>query len=249
MTTPGGAAQDGSCPGRSGAPAVPPGYVGAVAFHGFPVEAIEFYEELGAENNKAFWQAHRDRYTTCVREPMVELTETLSDYGPFHLFRPHNDLRFAKNRPPYKTHQGAYGEREGGSGYYVQFAADGLMCGAGYYAMAKDQLASFRAAVDDDVTGPALAELVADLEGRRYEMGAIGELKTAPRGYPKDHPRIELLRRKGLIATRHFGTPKWIHTAAAATRIRATWEGAADLCAWLDAHVGPSELEPEGFGR
>ena len=84
-----------------------------------------------------------------------------------------------------------------------------------------------------------------DAEKRKYSIGAIDTLKTAPRGYPKDHPRIELLRRKGLIAMREFGAPKWIHTAGAAKRIRDTWTGVADLCAWLDAHVGPSTLPPD----
>lgn len=218
-----------------------------MAFRGFTPEALQFYEELEADNSKAFWQDNRPRYIELVRDPMTDLTEGLSDYGPFHLFRPHNDLRFAKNKPPYKTHQGAYGESEGGTGYYVHLAADGLMAAAGYYAMAKDQLERFRRAVDDDARGEEVASLVADLEKRRYSMGAISELKTAPRGYPKDHPRIVLLRRKGLMASKTFGSPKWIHTSAAAKKVRDTWQGAADLCAWLDANVGPSLLEPEGF--
>ncbi len=73
------------------------------------------------------------------------------------------------------------------------------MAAAGYYAMAKDQLERFRAAVDDDGTGAEIAELVDALSDAGYTIGAIDELKTAPRGYPKDHPRIELLRRKGLM--------------------------------------------------
>jgi uncharacterized protein (TIGR02453 family) len=173
------------------------------------------------------------------------LTEALADYGPFHLFRPYNDVRFAKNKPPYKIAQGAYGESEDGAGYYVQLSAAGLMVGAGYYAMAKDQLERFRVAIDREATGDEVVDLVADAERRGYTIGAISELKTAPRGYPKDHPRIELLRRKGLIAMREFGAPTWLHTKAAATRVRDSWTGVADLCAWLDAHVGPSTLPPD----
>ena len=70
----------------------------------------------------------------------------------------------------------------------------------------------------------ATAEEIAGLASRlarRYEFGAISELKTAPRGYPKDHPRIELLRRKGLIASKDFGAPKWLHTKQAASKVRA----------------------------
>jgi uncharacterized protein (TIGR02453 family) len=216
-----------------------------MTFRGFPVDGMVFYEELAADNSKTFWHANKPRYDESVKQPMLELTETLDEFGPFHMFRPHNDLRFSKNKPPYKTHQGAYGESEGGTGYYAQFSAEGLMVGAGYYAMAKDQLARFRAAIDADATGSELEVLVADAKKRKYSISAINELKTAPRGYPKDHPRIELLRKKGLIAVREFGAPKWIHTADAAKRIRDSWTGVADLCAWLDAHVGPSTLPPE----
>ena len=218
-----------------------------MAFTGIPPEALDFYERLAADNNKAFWEANKATFVEAVRGPAEELAEELAEFGPFHMFRPHNDLRFSKNKPPYKTHQGAYGESEGGAGHYFHISATGLMCGTGYYAMAKDQLERFRAAVDADRTGAEIAGIVADLAKRKFAIGAIGELKTAPRGYPKDHPRIELIRRKGLMMSKDFGAPKWIHTKQAVTRIRAVWEAAGDMNAWLDAHVGPSTLEPEGF--
>jgi uncharacterized protein (TIGR02453 family) len=218
-----------------------------MVFSGIPTDAMEFYEQLEADNSKSFWQANRDRFGEVVRGPAEALAAELSDFGELHLLRPHNDLRFSKNKPPYKTHQGAYTESDGGAGFYFQISAQGLMCGAGYYGMARDQLDRFRKAVDADSTGAEIERIVAGLSKRRYSIGAIGELKTAPRGYPKDHPRIELLRRKGLMASKDFGAPKWIHTKQAAKRIRDTWDGAAEMNAWLDAHVGPSTLEPEGL--
>ncbi|MDX2380623.1 MAG: DUF2461 domain-containing protein [Acidimicrobiia bacterium] len=217
-----------------------------MTFTGIPPAALVFYEQLEADNSKAFWQANRQTYLDVVKGPVEELCEALGDYGPFHLFRPHNDLRFSKNKPPYKVHQGAYGESEGGAGFYFQLSAQGLMCGCGYYAMAKDQLARFRKAVDAEATGAEIADIVAGF-GRGFEVGAISELKTAPRGYPKDHPRIELLRRKGLIASKTFGAPKWLHTKQVPAKICSTWDTVIEMNAWLDAHVGPSELEPEGM--
>jgi uncharacterized protein (DUF2461 family) len=89
-----------------------------------------------------------------VKGSVEALCDELADYGPFHLFRPHNDLRFSKNKPPYKTHQGAYGESEGGAGFYVQVSKDGLMVAAGYYAMAKDQLERFRSASTPSTPAP-----------------------------------------------------------------------------------------------
>lgn len=216
-----------------------------MSFSGFPPEAIEFYEQLAADNSKVFWAENKDRFTTLVKAPMADLAEALDEYGPFHLFRPHNDLRFSKNKPPYKTHQGAYGELEGGSGHYMQFSAEGLMAGAGYYAMAKDQLRRFRDAVVADATGAEIEALLADAVKRRYTVGAIDELKTAPRGYDRDHPRIEIIRRKGLLLSKNFGAPKWLQTKQAERKIRECWEGAEPVCDWLDSHVGPSNLPPD----
>ena len=94
-------------------------------------------------------------------------------------------------------------------------------------------------------TGTEVAAIVAELSAAGYSIGAMDELKSAPRGYPKDHPRIELLRRKGLMASRSWPVARWMRTAEAATRVREALAGTAPLCAWLDAHVGPSTLPPD----
>lgn len=157
-------------------------YRRGVSFTGFPPSAFEFYERLEADNSKVFWQDNKAIYESAVKLPMEELCAELDSYGAFHLFRPYNDLRFAKGRPPYKTAQGAITESEGGCGYYVQLSADGLMTAAGFYMMAKDQLERFRAALDDDDEGPAIDAVVDDIVRAGYSVGAHDELKTAPRG-------------------------------------------------------------------
>jgi uncharacterized protein (TIGR02453 family) len=217
-----------------------------MAFTGIPVEALDFFARLEADNSKTFWEAHKTTYRDVVKASVVALGEELAEYGPFHVFRPYNDARFAKGRPPYKTQQGAYGESEGGAGHYFQISTAGLMVGAGYYAMMRDQLERFRAAVDADRTGAEIEAIVAGLS-KRYRVGAIDELKTAPKGYPKDHPRIELLRRKGLMVFTEFGTPKWLHTKQAASKIRDVWKAAAPMNTWLDLHVGPTTMPIEGM--
>ncbi len=216
-----------------------------MGFRGFGDDAFEFYERLAADNTRTFWQANKATYASAVREPLDALLDQLAEYGPFHVFRPYRDVRFSKVKIPYKDHQGAYGESEGGAGFYVQVSAGGLMAASGYYAMARDQLDRFRRAVDAPATGAELAEIVAGLEHEGYAIGAIGELKTAPRGYPRDHPRIELLRRKGLMASRSWPPATWMGTTKLVGRVRAAWTGAAPMNAWLDAHVGPSTLAPE----
>lgn len=212
-------------------------------FAGFPPEAVDFFRRLGADNTKAFWEANRDVYERAVRDPLRALTTELADeFGTFHLFRPHRDVRFSKDKTPYKDHQGAVTEGEDGELYYVHVGPDGLFVATGYHQLARDQLERFRAAVDDDAAGPELVEIVADLQ-RRYEIGGHA-LSTAPRGYPRDHPRVRLLQHKGLTAGRSFGTPAWLATRQAKRRIVDCWHGAAALNGWLNRHVGPSELAP-----
>jgi uncharacterized protein (TIGR02453 family) len=218
-------------------------------FKGFPPSALAFYEGLAADNTRTFWQAHKSTYESDVKAPMEALLDELAEFGPFKLFRPYNDVRFAKNKAPYKLSIAAMGETEGGAIDYVQLSAEGLMAGSGYYHMAADQLERFRAAVDDERSGPEVDALVRSLAAQGYAIGAIDELKTAPRGYPKDHPRIALLRRKGLIAYRQWPVAKWLHTKAASRRVREMWLAARPLDAWLDQHVGPSTLPPHDFGR
>ena len=220
-----------------------------MAFNGFPVEALAFYQGLAADNSKVFWQANKVGYDANVRGSMLALLEQLDEFGPFHVFRPFNDARFAKGRPPYKEQIGAVGEREGGAIYYVAFSAGGLMIGSGYYAMATDQLERFRTAVDDDARGREVEAICGALRKRGFIVGAISELKTAPRGYPKDHPRIELLRRKGLTAFKSWAPEPWLHTKAVVKKVRDGWNGASDLNDWLDAHVGPSTLPPPDWDR
>ncbi len=213
-------------------------------YTGFPDEAFDFYERLAADNSRPFWHANKATYEQAVREPMVALTEALAEHGPFQIFRPYRDVRFAKDKTPYKTNIAAFSESEGGTGFYIQLGAGGILTGCGYYDMASDQLERFRAAIDADATGSDLARRGAELERKGMRLGAMSELKTAPRGFPKDHPRIDFLRRKGLLVTQDWPLAKWMHTKQVITKITNTWAAAQDLTDWLDSHVGPSTLPP-----
>jgi uncharacterized protein (TIGR02453 family) len=217
-------------------------------FRGFPREAIDFYVELEADNTRAWWRANKARYERVVKGPMDALLAAVdAEFGPFRQFRPYQDTRFAKNRPPYKTQIGALSEGEGGRHYYVQFSAVGLMTGVGYFHMRTDQLTRYRDAVADDGRGRELGTLVDTAVAAGHRIGSIGELKTAPRGYAKDHPRIELLRHKGLALMRTWPVAAWLHTAKVQDRVVDAWREAAPVAQWLDAHVGPSTLPPDDF--
>jgi uncharacterized protein (TIGR02453 family) len=220
-----------------------------MTFRGFPDEAVSFFEGLAADNSKAYWQANKAVYAWAVKGPMDDLLAELEDFGPFHVFRPYRDVRFSKGKAPYKDHIGAYGESQGGSGYYVHFSASEMLAGSGYYHMASDQLERFRSAVDEARTGEELQALCADAQRNGLRLAAMEELKTAPRGYPKDHPRVGLLRRKGLVTSRRWAPAAWMRTKAVVTRVRGAWEAGAAVNQWLDHHVGPSTLPPDEISR
>src|SRR2546430_1258633 len=114
-----------------------------MSFSGWPEEALEFYEGLAADNTKTYWTKHREIYDAKVLRPMTELVEELApEFGETKIFRPYRDIRFSKDKTPYKAHIGAMV----GSGY-VQFSFQGLAAGNGMYGMAPDQLDRYRPAV------------------------------------------------------------------------------------------------------
>jgi len=213
-----------------------------MTFQGWPPEALEFYEGLEADNSKAYWTAQRDIYEQSVRAPMEALAAACADLGPFKLFR-YRDVRFSRDKTPYKTAIGAVTEREGGAVLYVQLSADGLFAAAGYHHMASDQVERYREAVASEA-GAELQPVLAALEQGGYDVGGE-ELKVTPRGYPRDHPRARLLRHKGLTMGKLFPPARWLHTKAALDRVRKVWADARPLSAWLEHHVGPSALPPE----
>ncbi|GAA5043234.1 DUF2461 domain-containing protein [Nocardia callitridis] len=204
-------------------------------FGGFPLAGLDFYEDLEADNSKTFWNAHKDTYQQAVRAPMTALAADLeADFAAVKIFRPYRDVRFAKDKTPYKTAQGAVAIVAPGVGWYLQLGAPGLHVGGGFYRGTPGQLAQLRATIDNKVRGAELAAILADLTAAGYTIDGE-QLKTKPRGYPADHPRIELLRHKSLIANKDFGTPPWLTTPAAATHVRTAWETFRPLVEWLAA--------------
>ena len=208
-------------------------------FSGWQNQAFEFYNGLEADNSKAYWTAHKAVYDTEVLAPMEALlAELREEFGDGKLFRPYRDIRFSSDKSPYKTAAGATLAKGG----YIHLSADGLATAIGYHLMAPDQLARYRAAAAEDVTGEELRRVIAGLAGEGVDVIGENPLKTAPRGYSKDHPRADLLRYKGLIAWREWPVEPWMHTAKAKSRITGFLRAAEPLHAWLADRVGPSEL-------
>jgi uncharacterized protein (TIGR02453 family) len=207
-----------------------------MTFEGFAEAALDFYDDLEIDNTKSFWEAHKDVYKSAIAEPMKALTAALAgEFGDAKIFRPYRDVRFAKDKSPYKTHQGAYVATGPSTGYYVQISAAGVFVGAGFYEAASARLAAIRAAMADEAHGTQLGAILAELEADGWKVG--GEtLKTAPRGYDPDHPRIELLRHKSLTIGHEYGFDPVIHSAALVDRVRDDWRKTTPFLEWVDAH-------------
>jgi uncharacterized protein (TIGR02453 family) len=207
-----------------------------MAFSGWPAGAVEFFQGLEAENTREYWHAHKALYESLVREPMAALLDDLSgEFGPGRISRPYRDIRFSPDKSPYKTQIYAVLDRGG----YVRFSADGLMAGDGYYVMTPGQLDRYRRAVAGEAAGERLTEVVDGLRAQGLEAGGGQELKSAPRGYPRDHPRIGLLRCKGLICWQHWAAGPWLGTVRARDRVAGFLRTSAPLRQWLDEQVGP----------
>ncbi len=207
-----------------------------MSFDGFSQTGLDFYAALEVDNSKRFWLDHKATYEEYVLEPTRSLVEELSEeFGGYKIFRPNRDVRFSADKSPYKTHIGVIFEE----GSYLQFSSAGLACGAGYYTMSRDQLARYRDAVVAEPSGTELAGIVS-LIARSVEILSVDALKTVPRGYSAEHPRIELLRNKGIVSWKEWPVEEWLFSPAVAERVSEFFRLSRPLTVWLNRYVGPS---------
>src|SRR5258708_212179 len=211
-------------------------------FRGRPKPALQFFHGLKRDNSKAFFEAPRQVYEEQVRQPMEALLAELEqDLGPdleVKIFRLNRDLRFSPDKRPYKEHLGAYLSSARATGVYLQVSNDGLYVAIGSHEMAPDQLTRYRDAVAGR-DGEKLARIVAALVKDGYQV-TEPSFKRVPAGYPADHPRGDLLRCKGLMASRNWKPAAWLQTVEAKERVRQAIQDSKPLFSWLDRQVGPS---------
>jgi uncharacterized protein (TIGR02453 family) len=186
-------------------------------FEGFADRDARFFRALARNQRREWFQAHKREYEDGWLQPMRALLGEVRDrvdglfashpLGDPKVFRIYRDVRFAKDKSPYKTHIGGYvpiaGAGEGPavpSPLYVHVGLE-VFAAAGHYMMLPDQLARFRTAVLDDARGGRLAALLAGLAKRGFTLGSHETLKKVPKGIDAEHPRAELLKRKGLIVS------------------------------------------------
>lgn len=195
-------------------------------FDGFPPEALEFLYELTQNNNKAWFDANKERYKRTIVAYAPAFAAALGERlksgvspdivydvrtnGAGSMMRIYRDTRFSKDKTPYKTNvaflfwEGARKKMENPS-FGFQFGDFGAGLYAGIFRFPKETLAAYRDAVVDDKMGPALEDaIVAVKRAGDYEIEGL-HYKRTPRGYDADHPRAELLRHNGL----HAYSPKF----------------------------------------
>ncbi|GAA1996753.1 DUF2461 domain-containing protein [Catenulispora subtropica] len=214
-------------------------------FAGFSDEAYDFYFELAADNSKEYWTAHKHVYEQMVRDPMQALLDELApDFAADpSMFRPYRDVRFSKDKSPYKTRQTGFLSTARGVGYYLSLSMDGLYVGGGFRSQDREQVKRFRAAVDDDVTGAELAAIVARLEKRGFTIGGR-QVRTRPRGVPADHPRLDLMRREYVNAGRDVDPADAAGPGFVAV-LKKDWRALTPLVEWVMANAAPSMVEPD----
>ncbi|WP_147304992.1 DUF2461 domain-containing protein [Subtercola boreus] len=210
---------------------------GVMTFTGFGSDASAFLAGLAKDNSRQFFDAHRQQYDTAVRQPLEDLLgEAEKTYGPGRVMRPNRDVRFSPDKSPYKTNASMWAGSVGG--VYLSLTADHLEAGGGIYEPSRDQLVRARTAIDSVPTAAAqLTEIIDALVSSGFEMAGPA-LKTAPRGYDRDHPDIELLRLK------HYAALTTLPVDVAPDKIRDAWEAVEALIEWGDTHVGAAKSWP-----
>jgi uncharacterized protein (TIGR02453 family) len=226
----------------------------SVAFRGFDRDAMQFWHELAAEMSKEWFVANKQRYQSVWVEPMLALLGAVARglapvYKPLTLAEPgvlriYRDLRFSRDRAPYKTHiaglvrlAGDALAEAGNTALYLQLGLDGEYAGAGCYQFDERRVARWRRAVVGR-PGQALLQIIARLRRKGYRAGGYETYARVPKGFAPDHPRAELLKFKGLICTFPAMPAGLLNKPELARWLLRHAKAAAPLVVWLRRNLG-----------
>lgn len=240
---------------KSAAPAKksPPPKPASGRFEGFPDGAMLFWHELAEEMSKPWFDANKARYESEWVEPMKALLDEVAAgiapaYRPLVLAAPkvmriHRDVRFSKNKAPYKTHIGGVitlGDSLAAGGcaaMYVHLGIDEQFVGVGSYMFDAERLARWRTLVDGKA-GVELQKIIGQLRAAGYVVGGHDDYKKVPAGFDADHPRAELLKMKGLTGAFPQMPDGLLLGRGLAAYLIEHGTATAPLVKWLARHVG-----------
>lgn len=225
-------------------------------FTGFPPQSIDFLANLAANNDRAWFESHKEEYQQALLEPaqafvreLGEKLQTISDAirtddranGSGVLMRIHRDTRFSKDKSPYKTNiSGMFwaGEKKTTSpAFGFQLEAAGMALMGGIFKFTPSMLAAYRAAVQAERTGQALVEILVTLRAAGNYRIEGEHYKRVPRGFDPDHPRADLLRHDGLYASPPSIAVNEVHGAGLIDLCYAHFHTMAPLFHWLRANT------------
>ncbi|MEZ4464256.1 MAG: DUF2461 domain-containing protein [bacterium] len=202
-------------------------------FTGFSAAALQFYADIARNNDRAWFEAHRDTFMTQVVEPAQAFITTLgprlaelspgTGFDPNHTGRGsfkkiHTDQRFQQGREPFKTScqlifwNGPLAQKKANSVYFVQFDAEEVVLAAGLKYFDGKLVKAYRDAAVDPVQGAALTRATRNVAARGYTIEGT-HYKNVPKGYAEDHPNAELLKHDALYARLATPVPAEIRRA------------------------------------
>ena len=207
-------------------------------FTGFPPEAFRFFADLAKNNNRDWFQAHKHIYERACREPMKALMAALDPpLVAGRLSRINRDMRFARDREPYKSHLAA-----GVRGNYVSLSAQGLYVGGGIYRPEPPTLRRLREAIAADASGKALQTIVAHAAASGLHGLHARSVGQAPSRLRRGSSRIDLLKMKDIHAGRLFEPAAWLSTPKAAGRVAKAMKDLEPFNGWIKKHVAGGQV-------
>ncbi len=179
----------------------------------FTQESFQFLMQLKEHNNRDWFAAHKAAFTKAQDNAKAFYKAILADLelhdeiDRFKLFRIYRDVRFSKDKTPYKAHFAGSFSRKGKhlrGGYYLRIRPGESFLAGGFWEPNKEDLFRIRKEFELDTT--EIKEILAHKDFKKYFGGTLvgDELKTAPKGFDKEHPNIDFIRKKGFIAVRNF---------------------------------------------
>lgn len=219
-------------------------------FKGLPKDFFAFFKELKQNNERAWFEENKQRYKDSVVAPLSDFITAMSprlakiskhmvaDPRPNggSMFRIYRDVRFAKDKRPYKDHAGvhfrhALGKSAHVPGYYMHFATDDVFFGGGIWMPEPEALTKVRRAIADDPK--AWKKVVEDKTFAKTFKGIDGEsLARPPKGFDPDHHYIADIKRKSFFATAQ-STPKTAQTPALLDEVEQSFRAAKPLMAFV----------------
>ena len=221
-----------------------------VEFAGMPDEGLAFLEDLEERNTKEFFDANKALFRERVQAPFAALVQAAADrlrgdvpdLGTPKLFRIYRDLRFSKDKTPYKTSMSASVpsrapvEDDGpgvATGYYVNVGPAGLYTASGLYHPARADLVRVRAAIAEQDSGAELEAILAEAAAKGLAPW-LDPLQRTPKPWPPDHPRAHLLRGRSLVLNRQHDRAGWLQTPELLDHLLADWRAMIPFNHWLE---------------